>query len=108
MIIFLFHLQVMNGNMYKSIATSEMDDNASNLAALPFMPISNGTMTSTLQKLQALQAQQQMNGEIYKPQPIYDNTIQTRKLPDLPACKTPESLGRIICLLFFFLNFFEE
>ncbi len=68
------------GNMYKPIATTEMDENNGNHATLS--PC-NGTMTS--------------NGDIYKPQPIYDNTIQTRKLPDLP--NTPESLGQENALL---------
>ncbi len=68
------------GNMYKPIATTEMDENNGNHATLS---PGNGTMTS--------------NGDIYKPQPIYDNTIQTRKLPDLP--NTPESLGQKNVLL---------
>ena len=72
----------MNGNMYKSIATSEVDDNNCNQGNA----LSNGSMNGTLQKLR-----EPDNNEIYKPQPVYDNTIQTRKLPDLP--NTPESLG---------------
>ncbi len=76
--------------MYKSIATSEMDDNNCNQNSL----LSNGSMNmnGTLQKLR-----EPDSAELYKVQPVYDNTIQTRKLPDLP--KTPESLGACFSLL---------
>ena len=79
----------MNGNMYKSIATSEMDDNSPTQGN---HALGNGNMNGTLQKLRDPDG-----NEIYKPQPVYDNTIQTRKLPDLP--NTPESLGRSPWLL---------
>ena len=55
----------MNGNMYKSIATSEMDDNTLNHGNV----LSNGNMNGTLQKLRDPDG-----NEIYKPQPVYDNT----------------------------------
>ena len=83
------YLQLMNGNMYKSIATSEMDDNSPSQGN---HALGNGNMNGTLQKLRDPDG-----NEIYKPQPVYDNTIQTRKLPDLP--NTPESLGRSSWLL---------
>ena len=79
----IVYLQLMNGNMYKSIATSEMDDNSPSQGN---HALGNGNMNGTLQKLHDPDG-----SEIYKPQPVYDNTIQTRKLPDLP--NTPESLG---------------
>ena len=86
---FNIYLQLMNGNMYKSIATSEMDDNSPSQGN---HALGNGNMNGTLQKLRDPDG-----NEIYKPQPVYDNTIQTRKLPDLP--NTPESLGRSLWLL---------
>ena len=85
----IVYLQLMNGNMYKSIATSEMDDNSPSQGN---HALGNGNMNGTLQKLRDPDG-----NEIYKPQPVYDNTIQTRKLPDLP--NTPESLGRFPWLL---------
>ena len=75
--------------MYKSIATSVMDDNSPSQGN---HALGNGNMNGTLQKLRDPDG-----NEIYKPQPVYDNTIQTRKLPDLP--NTPESLGRSPWLL---------
>ena len=81
--------------MYKSIATSEVDDNNSNQGVL----LSNGNMNGTLQKLR-----EPDGNEIYKPQPVYDNTIQTRKLPDLP--NTPESLGMELQLPYYDLHMY--